>query len=82
MKEEMGKQALSRETRGESGEPDKPEPRPAEGVSWAVGCMQRVVRGESCIFNPHCVPSDTSSDLVWVPCGLRRRNITLKIYYV
>ena len=81
MKEEMGKRALSRGTRPRDRRTGQTGTQPGEGVSWAVGCIQRVVRGESCIFNLHCVPSDTSSDLVWVPCGLRRRNITLRIHY-
>jgi hypothetical protein len=39
------------------------------------------VWGESCIFNLQCAPFDTPSDLVNVPCGLRRRNITREIHY-
>ena len=71
MREEKGKWASSRGTRAEAGERDEPGYRRVESVIWAVGCLQRVVRGESCIFNLHCAPFDTSSDLVGVPwaCG-------------
>ncbi len=81
MREEMRRLGLSRGTRPRAGESDEPGSRRLEGVFWTVGCLQRVMRGESCIFDLHCAPFDTSRDLVGVPCGLRRRNITLGIHY-
>jgi len=81
MREEMRRRDLGRGTRPRADEMDEMGSRRLEGVLWTIGCLQRVMRGESCIFDLHCAPFDTSNDLVGVPCGLRRRNITLGIHY-
>ena len=81
MREERERWAFSRGTKPGEGERGEPGSRRVEGIFWTVGCLQQIGVGESCIFNLHCAPFDTSSDLVRVRCGLRRRNITLGIHY-